>query len=1401
MSSPVDVCEVYTSFCMEDGCKANTAVLKYIEDCGRKFPLEKLILSKNYLGPRGLRPIVKLVAYCQTMTHLCLDGNGADNEIVRLLCEVLMTHKGMRTLSLRDNPITSNAGKLLVALVEKNPKIIHIDLTDTDVFEILIWKIDAATRANRQKLENESLYLVPIESEEKKLDTVVNKVEPKEGNASCQRPSSKKRLYLRDVERMTGDALTALGKAPNEVIPPLRGLDKGPDGNVRLTDSKSSPGIIRGKMKPPAPPATGRSATCLREAQRLELQRRYRERAMALREVHNSEANKVADQARKELMLIEQNTKNHAVSQSSRSDMILTPLEERTAVAEETAANVELSSAGFAPAETNTAGKEENQQQEAELQKGMSVSHRGVLGSFSLPDASSRFAHLSDHQELQSQKCEVAAAAAAPVKTNNMGPLNPTLMSSDHSVKGSVPTGFSFASRDSEDEMSVHVLMETQEWMVLSTSEKLTYLFESGCKAYVNQKFDTSYMAWKEAMAIAVGAKDREWMAVISNNLQRLSYEMLVREGSRLLNEYHLEDADIAFQCALDIARKAHNAKWESEMTNARKEVQVAIFHRCHEAALRMFDQAQMVVPREVTEDDYFIVPGTDVLVQHTAAYVNEWSCMLLVKEAVELWAAALRVAERIGGNVAHTLQMAVTESLTTVSGFLVQHFFDAEDPQALTWMNTSRYKYYECVMLTTLWTNMMSCSDFQENHKIFAALGAARIGNFYLATNQLSKAELQFAALDELAVQLNDSLLRATGQTFRALLNWQRARYPAAESHFRLALVEWGALRELIQRENLESQGFLTNPAADSQKGGSSSVSAEKVSNIATNRFHADSSRDTAFSGRTQPSKLLAFLPRGYVSMMESVCYKYLVSCIASVYRYAEALEMLERSLVCRYRDMLFDKLKINFSALPTLAHLTATASLLQSPLIYYLVVRRYDWCVESSHYKTEEHLLTWVVPQAGEMRFIEAPIEKDFRVMSVNELVQAVRQTLLLDPLDSTPVQAPVTSKEGTSSNEDEKTSATDGLIMELPQKTWMEPLKTLYSIFFGPIEAYLRALDPRFLGNNGVVTIIPADRLWLVPFNALMSRSGRYVVEDFAVQLAFCATQCRFAALNAKRVQQRDLFHDVVFAQNETENTKQLNPLLLYPLDFHRSETEGAAVMEALAHNKRDVRKLNNSPMTTEITSSELLVHGIEKFRERLPHSRTVHIAAATTYRSQTSDMGDSAICVVGSKGDLELLSSSEISRMELFAEHVIITNTNISTTRVCTVDDDVLCLIRGFLASGVPCVIAGQWCTPDMTPSLLFTGFYRYQAMVNKSIRRVPTLQNNSGQPVSQAVLMAADTEKEWAETDIGGDLNNHKALFLAYAVRHLLQDDSFRYSPRVWAGYYCIGYGLVERRSK
>lgn len=1356
-----DATAQYKQFCVEEGCRPNSALLRFLEERGGPVDLVALPLQNNYLGPRGLRPVVRLIDLCQTLVRVNLDGNGVDNDALATLCEVCERHISLTTLSLRGNPITLPGGKRLLQLLLANPRITSIDVAETELFDTVQDAITAAAEANRSRAAQggEPHLTVTVEGQSTTSPLTRSVLQP---------PSSKVRPVA-TVER-----LPAIVAAPRTTVAADSADGRPSDDGTAAYRSPSGKGasgevcITKPQPRPPVPALASKQSPRMSPAQLRKLREKFAERARVYAEINRSETSRMAYEARAKLAALERGSisvgKDTTTEGSVSSRSTPLPPTHRTDHSSSDGGGGAKEEAGICTA-THDSGN-------------ATPTGSQVLPPMEAATTSSAQSEADQRKVSPTPPRRSPHDTALPLSANAVGEDGGGGGGDGQSSASPPPRPEVMEVNVTDEQRSITDVLEQIRSCKLSNTERFQLLFDQGCREYAHKNMDAAYLAWSEAMGIAATTKNREWMAVLGSNLKRLSYEILVQEGVDHLDAGRLEDADRCFELAGEVATTAHNAAWEAEMQKARRNVQNAVFHRCHEAALQLFEKAQQLPHQTVTEDDHFVLPGTELLVRHSEAFVNEWAHMLLVQEAVRGWSEAARVATRLGVGAMGVLKDIIEESLTAVSCFLAKRLFDVEEPNGVSWLRTARYQYEECVMLSELWIDIIAYNYQHLKHTLLGTIAAMQLGNLYLATYQLSLAQEQFDIAVRGATELHDTLLEAMGLTFSAVLCVQRANHALAEHQLREGILKWSFLRSGVH---------AVGTTAEDGGGDGSGMMEKAVSQTDTSVAGASSAPSTITPASSEAvscsSPLLRAIPADFVGVMLNASYKLLVSVMASTYRYREALETLEGGLVQQYEDLLLQKTTANFTSAPSLDQIAAIASEIRTSLVYYFLNKRYDWAVVRNEYEVSETVMMWVVAANREMRYVELNVSKDYRT-TVTRLLRTVRQSLHLDPLQST--------------------EPAPEILTTLPRHTWTEPLQTLYAILIDPVLDFIRAVNPAADGEGGpgVLTIIPVGELWTVPYNALITKSGAYVVEHVALQLAFSATQCMFAALSASRVRQRDLHRDVVVVQPETDPSAGLLFQCVFPFDAARSVAEGEAVLATLRELKEQAvaEAAKSHPNAVPTARSEVLVQDIDALRCMLPLARSVHIASATTLSSLEGEHTAGAVCAPMLHDDVGLLRGNEIAQMELFAELVVLSNTNLSTSRVCGVHDDVLGLVRSFLSGGAPCVVVGQWCTPDMKPVELFTTFYsvhwgrqssldvrgRSSTVTSVSTDRVTLHRTSSGaEPIaaSQATEKAALVE------------GRHKAVSLAQAMRLLLTNDDMRYNPRAWAGYYCVGNGF------
>ncbi|CCW71833.1 unnamed protein product [Phytomonas sp. Hart1] len=1306
---------LYKGYCIQEGCRINSAMIEYMKN---NLVLQQVTLANNYVGPKGLRPVIQLLNMCQTITYVDFDSNGADNTTVELLCDALKNHIGVTTLILRGNPISSTGGRRLLQLLELNPRIIHIDVQDTDIPKALQERISALVDQNFRRAKHHTPQLV-------EANHTIKKGAAQETVALTQKnvvslPKLPHRVWKAadasvNKPKVTVEAVAQSSTKSSNNTPVLT-LPLAAHNTQQLCDSANTPAIL--------PPHTTNESPQMLNSFLTAVHQRFEERARLYSEINKGEMfNKVAE-VRAEVAAIERNSQLRLVA-SNKVDALPQTLCRR---ASETNTNTGTT--------THVMGIRSEEQKREEHDSSASstpLKKQQVTDSIVATD----FMESRKHNDTNDGKTNGnrATEVATVEEKNALKVLVPRFVASKH-----------FKILEVENQNGGMLATETT--IGMSTDERFQVLFDNGCDAYAQKDLDAAYVAWNDALDIAVQKNNREWIAVLNSNLQRLSYELVVEEGVVYLNNGSLNKATESFQTALDIARKAYNAAWIAEMKNALKHVQRALFMRCYDAANELFRQAKEdceVNKRTSSEDDsddisYYINPVTKQKMRHSIYFICELTTVRLIRDAVRMWAEAYRAAQRVSGVDADPLKASLEKVLDGVARFIFEQHIDIEeggtglDTNYPSWQRTSRYQHLERVVLAEVWFDIFCCVDQGINHVFMKVVVSLQLANLHMGNNQLEQAEKLFISAVDNSKKLQYRLLEATALTYLSTLYWLRSSHSLAERTLLASIQHW--------------EDILA----------------------------------TSHQGKDEINVLGGIsIPTFSMLLMQNACNAYLVCVLASMYRYCEAIEQLEHKLIHENSDLLSNKMLNAFCGHPTINQIAAIASKVQTPFVYYFPFRRLSYSTETNAFEAEENLLIWLVMPCSEMRFVEINITKNFNV-SIDQLVHTVRQGLIVEPIGQECLAG--YRKEGNSYDD------TGTGIITLHRKAWIEPLQLLYEILIEPIYSHIMALDLAAASKDHpetVLTIIPTGTLWSVPFHALLSKSEQFLVENIAIQLSFSATQVAFASLNAERVRQQNLHRNVVVVPLEiAADTEGLS--LMYAINMERALEEGEAVLDVLKDAKwkhiRDASE-DKDHRGVEMVGSEVVVRSAESLRSMLSRSCILHITTpiSVTLTSPPDALAEScgdltprgALCFPTDAGRVELVTARELQHSELFAELVTLTNANMNLTGVCSVRDDVLGVIRAFFSGGVPCVVAGQWCTPDMIPSLLFRKFYEVMTK-NKSNSCVVVHKSRKSTATVPAVAV-------------------HKALYLALAIRRLLKEDEyFRYNPRAWAGYYCFGCG-------
>eukprot|EP00796_Vickermania_ingenoplastis_P012455 gene12455-8543_t len=125
--------DLYSYYCRRWDCRPNSSFAKYLEEAynhhGQQRILHTVDVSSNYLGHKGIIPVLDLVKNTKTVKVLDVSNNRLEHEQLVHLCYCLAKHPSIRQLSVSNNLLHDASIGVLVELLEMNPSIIEVDIS------------------------------------------------------------------------------------------------------------------------------------------------------------------------------------------------------------------------------------------------------------------------------------------------------------------------------------------------------------------------------------------------------------------------------------------------------------------------------------------------------------------------------------------------------------------------------------------------------------------------------------------------------------------------------------------------------------------------------------------------------------------------------------------------------------------------------------------------------------------------------------------------------------------------------------------------------------------------------------------------------------------------------------------------------------------------------------------------------------------------------------------------------------------------------------------------------------------------------------------------------------------------------------------------------------------------
>eukprot|EP01006_Ploeotia_vitrea_P024029 TRINITY_DN56742_c0_g1_i2.p1 TRINITY_DN56742_c0_g1~~TRINITY_DN56742_c0_g1_i2.p1 ORF type:complete len:291 (+),score=12.35 TRINITY_DN56742_c0_g1_i2:38-910(+) len=113
------------------------------------FTLQDMELNGNFIGDRGILPLLEVARLNPQLKRMSLHNNGIKNSGVECLVHMCLEHQGLSSLDLSHNRISLGSGKVLQELAKKNKNMVNIVVNDTRIDEQLQQRIEARVKQNR----------------------------------------------------------------------------------------------------------------------------------------------------------------------------------------------------------------------------------------------------------------------------------------------------------------------------------------------------------------------------------------------------------------------------------------------------------------------------------------------------------------------------------------------------------------------------------------------------------------------------------------------------------------------------------------------------------------------------------------------------------------------------------------------------------------------------------------------------------------------------------------------------------------------------------------------------------------------------------------------------------------------------------------------------------------------------------------------------------------------------------------------------------------------------------------------------------------------------------------------------------------------------------------------------
>jgi Ran GTPase-activating protein (RanGAP) involved in mRNA processing and transport len=125
--------EVYEESCAAWRVRPNSVLSKTLPEKPGIALAEVLDLSRNYVGDRGLLPVLDIVQKSPQLRRLVFAENGLRNNAIKAMVQAVLKHPSITSIDVSENYISEGAGKALETLLRENPRIVELGFSNTKI--------------------------------------------------------------------------------------------------------------------------------------------------------------------------------------------------------------------------------------------------------------------------------------------------------------------------------------------------------------------------------------------------------------------------------------------------------------------------------------------------------------------------------------------------------------------------------------------------------------------------------------------------------------------------------------------------------------------------------------------------------------------------------------------------------------------------------------------------------------------------------------------------------------------------------------------------------------------------------------------------------------------------------------------------------------------------------------------------------------------------------------------------------------------------------------------------------------------------------------------------------------------------------------------------------------------